>query len=256
MPPKRAARQVRSRQLSPPGGKQAPEAAWHPRAKCLDTSALPALVRPTRAAPRHPAAGQPRLPQSSHSQLGLPSRTDLTSLATFLENFRDEPCRSRDMGSAGSACPSRSRCSQMRLEGAPLPTAVPFGLGPSLYVGPMPPQATLASLPPGHAWHATSRRRGGQGITASAVCARPNLSRELGAERQLRNCLVRAPVCTCEEGGQGEGRTPAPGPRGSDGPTKGHALSGWVPRSRVSQRGAHPTPLRRPTVLATKTPNR
>lgn len=129
----------------------------------------------------------------------------------------------------------------MGLEGAPLLEAVPFELAPSLHVGPEPPNATLASLPPGHAWHAASHRRGSQSITAGAARMRPDLPQDIGADRHPRNCLARAPARTREGGKNGEGRTLAPG-HGSGRSTKGHTLSGWVPRSKVGQREAHPTP--------------
>lgn len=93
----------------------------------------------------------------------------------------------------------------MGLEGAPLLEAVPFELAPSLHVGPEPPNATLASLPPGHAWHAASHRRGSQSITAGAACMRPDLPQDIGADRHPRNCLARAPARTREGGKNGEG---------------------------------------------------
>lgn len=161
------------------------------------------------------------------------------------------------MVSAGSTCPSRSRRGQMGLEGAPLLEAVPFELGPSLHVGPEPPNAALASLPPGHAWHAASHRRGSQSMTAGAACVRPDLPQDIGADRQPRNCLARAPARTVREGGTEKGgRLPRPAwlRQVNKGP---HTVRmGPQEQGRPEGGAPHPTPLRRSTVLATKTPNR
>lgn len=202
--PKRAARRVRSRQLSPSGGEKAPKAAGHPRAKCLDTSALPTLVHQTRATPtprRGPSQVPPQLP------------------LTAWPSSKDGPCQLASGRILGTSLDEAGAWSlQVPPEaaarwdwGGPRPEAVPFGLGPHPRTWaphlPKQPWLLLSRSRAGWARHHPEQRRQ-QHYCRHHVCA-PDLSQDPGAERDDGIAWFEPQLPPVRKGGaKKEGRLP------------------------------------------------